>query len=76
MSTRCSSAAPASAACVRATVTDAFMRDIRCMVVRECVADRTAAVADANLFDIAQKYADVVGAREALDYLDGFPLKN
>jgi maleamate amidohydrolase len=62
--------------CVRATVTDAFMRDIRCMVVRECVADRTPAVADANLFDIDQKYADVIGVREALDYLERFPLKN
>ena len=62
--------------CVRATVTDAFMRDIRCMVVRECVADRTPAVADANLFDIDQKYADVIGVREALDYVERFPLKN
>jgi nicotinamidase-related amidase len=55
--------------CVRATVTDAFMRDIRCMVVREGVADRTPAVRDANLFDLEQKYADVVGVAEALAYL-------
>ena len=41
--------------CVRATVTDAFMRDIRCMVIRECVADRTRAVMDANLFDLASE---------------------
>lgn len=56
--------------CVRATVTDAFMRDIRCMVVRECVADRTAAVTEANLFDMDQKYADVVSLGTALDYLN------
>jgi len=62
--------------CVRATVTDAFMRDIRCMVVRECVADRTPAVLEANLFDMNQKYADVVTLRSALDYLNTFPLKN
>jgi nicotinamidase-related amidase len=62
--------------CVRATVTDGFMRDIRCMVVREAVADRTPAVMEANLFDIDQKYADVVPAAEALDYLNRFPLKN
>jgi maleamate amidohydrolase len=62
--------------CVRATVTDAFMRDIRCMVVRECVADRTRAVLDANLFDMDQKYADVVTLKDALDYLHAFPLKN
>ena len=55
--------------CVRATVTDAFMRDIRCMVIRDCVADRTTAVLDANLFDLDQKYADVVSLSEALGYL-------
>jgi nicotinamidase-related amidase len=62
--------------CVRATVTDGFMRDIRCMVVREAVADRTQAVMEANLFDMDQKYADVVTAAEALDYLSRFLLKN
>jgi nicotinamidase-related amidase len=62
--------------CVRATVTDAFMRDIRCMVVREAVADRTPAVMEANLFDLEQKYADVVTLRESMDYLSRFPLRN
>ncbi|MCC6779957.1 MAG: isochorismatase family protein [Hyphomicrobiales bacterium] len=62
--------------CVRATVTDAFMRDIRCMVVREAVADRTPAVMEANLFDLEQKYADVVTLSESLEYLNRFPLKN
>ena len=62
--------------CVRATVTDAFMRDIRCMVVREGVADRTPAVMEANLFDMNQKYADVITAAETLEYLNRFPLKN
>jgi nicotinamidase-related amidase len=55
--------------CVRATVTDAFMRDIRCMVIRDCVADRTTAVLEANLFDLDQKYADVISLSEALAYL-------
>jgi len=55
--------------CVRATVTDAFMRDIRCMVIRDCVADRTTAVFEANLFDLHQKYAEVVSVSEALSYL-------
>lgn len=61
--------------CVRATVTDAFMRDIRCMVVRDCVADRTEAVYAANLFDLHQKYAEVVGLTEALGYLASLPSK-
>ena len=52
------------------------MRDIRCVVVREGVADRTPAVMEANLFDIDQKYADVVPTAEVLDYLNRFPLKN
>jgi maleamate amidohydrolase len=62
--------------CVRATATDGFMRDIRCMVVRECVADRTEAVMAANLFDIDQKYGDVVTMADTLSYLERFPLKN
>jgi nicotinamidase-related amidase len=62
--------------CVRATVTDGFMRDIRCMVVREAVADRTSAVMEANLFDLDQKYADVVTSAETLAYVERFPLKN
>lgn len=56
--------------CVRATVVDGFMRDIRCMVVRECVADRTTQILDANLFDMHQKYADVVTLAETLAYLE------
>jgi maleamate amidohydrolase len=52
------------------------MRDIRCMVVREAVADRTPAVMEANLFDMDQKYADVVPLGEAMDYLNSFALKN
>jgi len=60
--------------CVRATVTDAFMRDIRCMLVREAVAERTSAVLEANLFDLDQKYADVVTLAEALAYLERFPV--
>jgi isochorismate hydrolase len=55
--------------CVRATATDAFMRDIRCMIVREGVADRSPAVLEANLFDLQQKYADIVEADECLSYL-------
>lgn len=61
--------------CVRATVVDGFMRDIRCMVVRECVADRSPAVMEANLFDMNQKYADVVTLAESLEYLNGFALQ-
>jgi maleamate amidohydrolase len=62
--------------CVRATATDAFMRDIRPMIVKEAVADRTPAVFEANLFDLQQKYADVVTLNDCLAYLDGLPARN
>ena len=55
--------------CVRATAVDAFMRDIRPMIVREAIADRTLAVLEANLFDLQQKYGDVVSLNECLAYL-------
>jgi len=57
--------------CVRATATDAFMRDIRAMIVREGVADRSEAVMEANLFDVDQKYGDVVTLDMCLAYLAG-----
>ena len=57
--------------CVRATATDAFMRDIRPMIVRECVADRSPAVLESNLFDLEQKYADIVSLDDCLEYLQG-----
>jgi len=56
--------------CVRATATDAFMRDFRTMIVRECVADRVPEVLDSNLFDMDAKYCDVVSLQETLDYLN------
>ena len=57
--------------CVRATATDAFMRDIRPMIVREGVADRSEAIMEANLFDVDQKYGDVVTLDMCLTYLAG-----
>ena len=59
--------------CVRATATDAFMRDIRPMIVVEAVADRSPSVFEANLFDLQQKYADAVRLDDCLAYLEGFP---
>jgi maleamate amidohydrolase len=55
--------------CVRATAVDAFMRDIRPMIVREGVADRSEAVLQANLFDVDQKYGDVVSLEDCVKYL-------
>jgi maleamate amidohydrolase len=58
--------------CVRATATDAFNRDYRTMIIKECVADRDPEVLESNLFDVDAKYCDVILLQEALDYLDSF----
>jgi nicotinamidase-related amidase len=56
--------------CVRATAVDAFSRDYRTMIVRECVIDRSAAVLEASLFDVNAKYGDVVDLSETIAYFD------
>jgi nicotinamidase-related amidase len=56
--------------CVRATLVDAFSRDYRVMVVRECVVDRTLEVLERNLFDVNAKYADAVSLDEVESYLE------
>lgn len=46
--------------CVRASVVDAISYNFRPIVARDCVGDRSLAAHEANLFDMAQKYADVL----------------
>lgn len=52
--------------CVRASVVDAISYNFRPIVVRDCVGDRAAAPHEANLFDMAQKYADVLDRDEVI----------
>jgi maleamate amidohydrolase len=52
--------------CVRATAVDAVQHGYRPIVPRECVGDRAEAPHEANLFDIQQKYGDVVALDAAL----------
>ncbi len=52
--------------CVRATVVDAFSYGLRVAVVEECVFDRGEASHAMSLFDMQQKYADVVTLRAAI----------
>ena len=59
--------------CVRATVLDGFSYNYRMAVVEECTFDRGQASHAINLFDMSQKYADVVSLAETLDYLRGLP---
>jgi len=55
--------------CVRASVVDGCTNRYRMIVVEECVFDRHEAAHAINLFDMNQKYADVVSLAEALEYL-------
>jgi nicotinamidase-related amidase len=59
--------------CVRATVVDAVQSGYPVLVPRECVADRAAGPHDASLFDIQEKYGDVVGLDDVLTYLGTLP---
>jgi maleamate amidohydrolase len=46
--------------CVRASVVDAIAHNFRPIVAKDCVGDRALGPHEANLFDMAQKYADVM----------------
>lgn len=55
--------------CVRATAVDAVQSGIRPAVIAEAVGDRAEAAHRQSLFDLDQKYADVVTLDEALAYV-------
>lgn len=55
--------------CVRASVVDASSYRYRVAVVEDCCFDRTEAAHALNLFDLDQKYADVISSDEAAAYL-------
>jgi nicotinamidase-related amidase len=59
--------------CVRASVVDSVQSDFPTLVVREAVGDRARAPHDANLFDIEQKYGDVISVDDAVAYLSALP---
>ena len=56
--------------CVRATVIDAFSYNYRVSIVEECTFDRGQASHKINLFDMNEKYADVVSIAETIEYLN------
>jgi nicotinamidase-related amidase len=58
-----------TSACVRATATDAKTYQLRPIIVREAVQDRSEIAHEWTLFDIQARFADVVGLEEALSYL-------
>lgn len=55
--------------CVRASVVDAFAYNFKVSVPHDAVYDRSPTVHQVNLFDMAQKYADVLSTRDLLRQL-------
>ncbi|KPI46060.1 Maleamate amidohydrolase [Cyphellophora attinorum] len=55
--------------CIRATVLDAMQHGYRPMIVGSACGDRTAAIHDANMFDMNAKNGDAVSEEEAVEKL-------
>jgi nicotinamidase-related amidase len=55
--------------CIRATVVDAFSHNFAVLVVEDAVFDRGSLSHAVNLFDMDQKYADVVAADDVVRWL-------
>ncbi len=62
--------------CVRASVVDGCSFRYRVIVVEECVFDRHQAAHAMNLFDMHQKYADVLSLAEVETHLRGATVSN
>lgn len=60
-----------TSACVRATATDAKSNQMRPIVIREAVQDRSEVLHEFTLFDLQARFADVVGLEDAVEYLRG-----
>ena len=56
--------------CVRASTLDAMCHGFRPMVLSDCVGDRAEGPHAASLFDMGQKYADILTRDEAFAELD------
>ncbi|MYF08008.1 MAG: isochorismatase family protein, partial [Rhodospirillaceae bacterium] len=52
--------------CVRASVIDALSYNYRNIIVTDCVGDRAIGPHEANLFDMGQKYGDLLTCEETL----------
>ena len=57
--------------CVRASVVDCISHNFRTVVARDGVGDRALGPHEASLFDMAQKYADVLSCAEIAAHLRG-----
>lgn len=55
--------------CVRASVIDSMSYNFRTVVASDCVGDRALGPHEANLFDMEQKYADLINSSEIIAIL-------
>jgi len=62
--------------CVRASIIDAFSYGLRVMVPAECSGDQEEEAHQANLLDVARRYADVLSLAECIGYFASSPTKN
>jgi maleamate amidohydrolase len=58
--------------CVRACVVDAMQAGFRPLVLSDCCGDRAIGPHEANLFDMAQKYASVMPMAQAIADIDAY----
>src|SRR5262245_17056886 len=58
-----------TSACVRATATDAKSVQLKPIIIREAVQDRSEILHEFTLFDLQARFADVVGLEDALSWL-------
>ncbi|MEX2599835.1 MAG: isochorismatase family protein, partial [Dehalococcoidia bacterium] len=65
-------AGESTSGCVRASVVDGATARYRMVVAEECVFDRHQATHAINLFDLNQKYADVIPVSEAVEYFNSW----
>jgi maleamate amidohydrolase len=61
--------------CVRSSVVDAFAYNYRVAVPEEAVYDRSRVSHAVNLFDMSEKYADVMPSSDLLTKLSGIPAR-
>ena len=59
--------------CVRASVVDTISWNFRTIVAEDCVGDRALGPHEASLFDMGQKYADLMTAAEIMAKLEAQP---
>ncbi len=62
--------------CVRASVVDGMSYNFRNIVAVDCVGDRALGPHEANLFDMGQKYADLMSSAEIIPVLDSLARTN